>query len=400
MLRIAIVTPFGAEPRFDNYAEFVLAQGLQNLGHCVRFYNYKLKHHQRLSKNSTYKNLTVIRCRQLLGISPGLFLSLLWFHPRIIIYFHPRSFLSFTAYLTARLIGAKTISEIVGILHDPFIVNDTDNPIPNIKPKICLFTRWNNLFNVFFSHKRYEQWLNLIFHLPTAKADAVVAISKNEQNYIKMFYNRDSTLIYWASPSIQTQLQVVQPENNSFPDFHLFFIGQLKKRKGWDTALEALSILKNQGIKKKLAFVCPNHDVNIAEQFAKKLGIFDQVFFFNQISNELKDSIFRKAQYVVVPSRYEGFGLPVFEAFQAGKPVIATDIPVFKEFLENKKNALLFPSGDAESLAKNVIVLDNNPELIRSLVDEGYKTAVQYNSEILVKKFMQLINVLLKKDGV
>lgn len=397
MLKIAIVTPFGAEPRVDNYAEFILALGLQNLGYSVRFYTYKLKHHPSCQKNLTYKNLTVIRCRQLLGISPGLFFSLLRFHPQIIIYFHPRSFLSFTAYLAARCSGAKTIAEIVGILHDPFIVDDTDNPIPNIKPKIRLLTRWTNLLNIFFSRKRREQWINLIFHLPIAKADAIVAINKDEQNYIKIFYGRDSTLIYWAAPPVQIQPQIVQLTNNPIPDFHLLFIGKKRKRKGWDTMLEALAILKSRGLKKKLVFVCPDLDITMAEQLANRLGISDQIFFRSQISNEDKILIFQKAQYVVVPSRYEGFGLPVFEAFQAGKPVIATDIPVFKEFLEHEKNALLFPPGDAKSLAENIIALDRNPELIKHLVDEGYKTAAQFTSEMMVDRFVRLFNLLLKK---
>lgn len=397
MFKIAIVTPFGAEPRVDNYAEFILALGLKNFGHSVQFYTYKLKHHPNCRQNSTYKNLTVIRCRQRFGISPGLFFSLLRFRPQIVIYFHPRSFLSFTAYLAARCSGAKTISEIVGILHDPFIVDDTDNPIPNIKPKICLLTRWTNLLNVFFSRKRYEQWVNLIFHLPVAKADAIVAINKDEQNYIKIFYGRDSTLIYWAAPPVQIQPQIIQSTNDPIPDFHLLFIGKKRKRKGWDTVLETLAILKSQGFRKKLVFVCPDLDIKMAEQFANRLGISDQIFFLSQISNEVKSLIFQKAQYVVVPSRYEGFGLPVFEAFQAGKPVIATDIPVFKEFLEHKKNALLFPPGDAKSLAENIIALDHNPELAKHLVDEGHKTATQFTSEIMVDKFVQLFNLLLKK---
>lgn len=390
-LKIAIITPFGAEPRFDNYAEFVLAQGLGKLGHAVRFYTYKLRENPRYARNILYKGVATIRCRQRFGISLGLFFSLLRFRPGIVILFHPRSFLNFSAYLAARMCGARVISEIVGILHDPFIVSDRDDPIPNIKKDVRLLTAWKDLVSVFFSRTPFWQWKNFIFHMPIAKADQIVAINKDEQQYVRRFYRREADLIYWCIP--QTAREEVRPPEDKYgrlPSTYLLFIGQIKKRKGWDTVVEALQILEQRGVKKNLVFVCPTRELGSAREHIRRLGVSDQVFFLSAITNEEKNWLYAHAQYVLAPSRYEGFGLSVFEAFQAGKPVLATDIPVYLEFLEHRRNAMISKTGSAEALADNVLELDGNPRLQSTLILEGRKTADRFSEEVMVKKFLEL----------
>lgn len=402
-LRIAIVTPLGAEPRLDNYAEFILAQGLVEHGFDVRFYTYKIKNNPLYKKNGMYKKVMAIRTRQKFGISPGLFFSLIFFRPSVVMYFHPRSFLNFTAYYAAKIIRARTLNEIVGILHDPFIVNDRDNPIETLKKDIHLITSWKELFFTCLSRGfSFLHWKNFLFHMPTAKADKIIAINKDEKNYIQKFYNRDSELIYWCIPKNQN-LQTIEPSNEKYaqpfakgwvgelPKDYVLFIGQLKKRKGWDTALEAIAELKNKGMRKNLIFVCSSKNIEEAKLGARGLGIENQVFFMIQISNEEKNWLYKHAQCVLVPSRYEGFGLPVFEAFTAGSAVLATHIPVFLEFLTHKKNAMISKMGDSQELAENIKILDENQALKQLLIQEGYKTALEFSDEKMVQKFLQLI---------
>jgi glycosyltransferase involved in cell wall biosynthesis len=394
--KIAIVTPYGAEPSRDHYAEFIIATGLNKLDFQVKFYTYKIKADSNYKKNVSYQNVNVARCRQMLGLSPGLFLSIIFFRPKVVLYFHPRSFLSFPAYLAARAIGAKTISEIVGILHDPYIVKDRDNPINNLKSDIKLITSWQKLFKKFFSGKTIEIWKNFIFHMPVAKADIIVAINKDEQKYIKQIYKRDSLLIYWSIPKSTNNAQ--KKPQGEIPKNYLFFIGQIKKRKGWDTAIDALAELKKQGVNKNLIFVAPTTDISEAKNYAQHLGVLNQVYFFTQISNEERNWFYANSEYVLAPSRYEGFGLPVFEAFNAGKPLLATDIPVYLEFLEHKKNAMISKMGDGNSLAENIKELDSKPNLASNLVLAGKKTASKYNEDVMIQKFIDLISQLTKKS--
>lgn len=57
----------------------------------------------------------------------------------------------------------------------------------------------------------------------------------------------------------------------------------------------------------------------------------DAVMPLGYVDDATRDALYRQADCLVVPSRYEGFGLPVLEALQRGLPVGCSDLPVFRE---------------------------------------------------------------------
>jgi glycosyltransferase involved in cell wall biosynthesis len=56
-----------------------------------------------------------------------------------------------------------------------------------------------------------------------------------------------------------------------------------------------------------------------------------RVVKLGRVQSDVRDSLMSHAQMVVVPSRYEGFGLPALEAMAAGVPVVVSDIPALAE---------------------------------------------------------------------
>jgi len=67
--------------------------------------------------------------------------------------------------------------------------------------------------------------------------------------------------------------------------------------------------------------------------------------------NELED-LYASCSYLVFPSTYEGFGLPILEAFSHNTPVICSDIPPFREIAGD--NALYFNPADSRDIAKKI----------------------------------------------
>jgi glycosyltransferase involved in cell wall biosynthesis len=76
-------------------------------------------------------------------------------------------------------------------------------------------------------------------------------------------------------------------------------------------------------------------------------------------------ALVRNAGIFVAPSRYEPFGLAVAEAARAARPLILSDIPVFRELWG--MTALYVPPGDAEALAGTINSLAADPDLRRTL---------------------------------
>jgi glycosyltransferase involved in cell wall biosynthesis len=79
----------------------------------------------------------------------------------------------------------------------------------------------------------------------------------------------------------------------------------------------------------------------------------------------------------VFPSTVEAFGNSMIEAMSMAKPVLVSDIPSFREFIENKTNGIFFGSSDIESLLNAIINLIENTEQWQALGDNARKTVIE-----------------------
>lgn len=399
-MKIAIITPFGAEKRLDAFAEFLIAQHLVRDGQDVRLFTYNMSNNPEYAeKHLAYKTVSTVRCRQRYGFSPGLIVEILKFRPRIVMLCHIRSWLNLSGYVAARLVGAKVVFKVVGFLHDPCVVSDRDNPLETVHPKITLLTSVPKLLKSVFGKKPSGcgRWENFVTHYPIAHANRVITITEFEREWVKKVMGLDSELVPWGVKLEADQMQETEPRwpegrpKNGF----LFFIGQVKRRKGWDTIIEALDVLKRKGIRKDLVFVTSSSpDVyQEAHDLVKKLGVEDRVSFLYSVSNEEKAWLYRHASGLLAPSRYEGFGLTPFEAFDFGVPVFGTDIPVYSDFLKDGYNSLISKKGDPVALAENIKRLDQ-PGLAETLIKGGKETVARYTDKQVYEAYLDAVKGL------
>ena len=105
-------------------------------------------------------------------------------------------------------------------------------------------------------------------------------------------------------------------------------VGQLVPRKGLDGLLDALS--RTTGVSLVVCGPDGGHGAELRAH-ARRLQIDDRVTFLGRVSDAHLAGLYGAAAAVVAASVDEGFGLPLLEAMAAGAPVIATDIPAFRE---------------------------------------------------------------------
>lgn len=79
----------------------------------------------------------------------------------------------------------------------------------------------------------------------------------------------------------------------------------------------------------------------------------------------------------VFPSTVEAFGNSLIEAMSMAKPVLVSDIPSFREFIEDKTNGIFFGSSNIESLLNAIINLIENTEQWQALGDNARKTVIE-----------------------
>jgi glycosyltransferase-like protein len=165
--------------------------------------------------------------------------------------------------------------------------------------------------------------------------------------------------------------------------FLILTVGGIEPRKGSVTLLEAMAELaartNGAGPRPVLAVVGGHtfFDYRAYRDSAlarlPELGLVEgrDILLLGTVSEADLGAWYRAADAFAFPSVKEGFGLVVLEALAAGLPVVASDIPVFAEYLRDGENALLVAPGDAAALAGALHRLAGDPALRRTLAAGG-----------------------------
>jgi glycosyltransferase involved in cell wall biosynthesis len=125
----------------------------------------------------------------------------------------------------------------------------------------------------------------------------------------------------------------VTPSSRSRPTErpYLLHVGPYSLRKNSPLLLEAFAASRRQGSRAQVLVWTGPVDGSAILRDAARLGITDDVVIAGPLSDaELADA-YRGAVALCVPSRYEGFGLPVLESMACGTPVIVSDTPALVE---------------------------------------------------------------------
>jgi glycosyltransferase involved in cell wall biosynthesis len=104
-----------------------------------------------------------------------------------------------------------------------------------------------------------------------------------------------------------------------------------------------------------------------AGRWARQAGCADRLTLTGRIETAALVRLYRRATLVVVPSRFEGFGLPAAEAMACGTPVVASDAGALPEVLGTGGGGVLVPPDAPEALAKAISALLEQPDTRRAL---------------------------------
>jgi glycosyltransferase involved in cell wall biosynthesis len=110
---------------------------------------------------------------------------------------------------------------------------------------------------------------------------------------------------------------------------------------------------------------------------ATELGCLDRVRIVGRVPTGELLALYRRAALVVVPSRFEGFGLPAAEAMACGTPVVATAAGALPEVVERGGGGILVPRDDAPALAKGIASLLGQPQRRAELGARGRRGIVE-----------------------
>jgi glycosyltransferase involved in cell wall biosynthesis len=216
-------------------------------------------------------------------------------------------------------------------------------------------------------------------------AGAIIAISENTKQDILKFTDVNSDrvhVIYLGNPFEKISSSAQINTNSSSPVFekpYVLFVGGRTTYKNFDFFIESIAgILCKE---EELHVVCAGSMpfTNEEKMILKNLNILHKVHQV-KIDDTILKNLYRNARAFIFPSLYEGFGLPVLEAFSCGCPIMLSNTSSLPEI--GGDAAIYFDPYDSTSLSDALEHLISDDGLRLQLIRKGYERLKLFSWEI------------------
>lgn len=214
------------------------------------------------------------------------------------------------------------------------------------------------------------------------RAKKIIAVSNYTKNDItKTFPNvkNKTEVIYEAcDPEFKIINDAEQKrcviDKYRLPADFMLFVGSLKNHKNIPRLIDAYLSLQKNGLKNKLVIVgrFSPHESAILDKIKTS-----DALYLGEIPNNDLTLIYNLASLLILPSLFEGFGLPILEAMACGLPVIASNVTSIPEIITDK-NALFDPL-DVKNISSKIYSALNDPDLRNSLITYSHKRALDFS---------------------
>lgn len=398
-MKILIITTNGITKTFESWPERLQARGLARRGHQVRAITYLGKQDFNRLEHETIDNVEVRRVKRRGWLSLGLARELFRGpKPDVVHLHHLSNQLAFEAALICKLRQIPLVMTPHGLFHDPYLVKDRDRPFDApARYGEMIMTVGQFVKAMFKQFKPKRHLKNYLNHSPLLMMDRVIVLSRHGREVALKLGVKDKRLVIvpnaidddWAKDASELPAEVREVAGPL-----VLYLGQLKYRKGFDLLAKAIPAILEGCPDAHFVFTThsPIHETELI-RIAESANARDRLILLHSVSEAEKAALFRRAAQAgvyVLPTRYEGFGIPLIEAMSLGCPVISTNIPVIDELIRDGENGLLFPLDDVAGLAATVVRLLQDGELHRKLAEGGYKTVQNYFTPVIIDQLEEI----------
>lgn len=177
---------------------------------------------------------------------------------------------------------------------------------------------------------------------------------------------------------------------------YILFVGTLQPRKNIEKLIEAFAQIVPTHKETTLVIIGkPGWLYEPILAAPKKFGIEERVKFLSFVSDGELASFYSHAKCYVLPSLYEGFGLPVLEAMSYDCPVITSNVSSLPE--AGGDAALYVDPNSSEDIAKKITMVLDNEKLRLDMIEKGKKQVKRFSWEKTAKETLAVLEQVAAK---
>ncbi len=238
-----------------------------------------------------------------------------------------------------------------------------------------------------FQSPIYKLAYKLILWAATIKSKAIITISKNTQKDLQQFYpkSKNKTHIIYNGVD-QTFLKNTQKSSLKLPSEYLLYTGNWRVHKNLINLVKGFKLLKEkhnyQG--QLLLTGKPNPLYPETLNFIQSQKLQNDVQLLGLVEEEELPHLYKNATAYIFPSLYEGFGLPILEAYASKTPVCCSNTSCLPEIAG--QGALFFNPNSPQDIAKTINTLLTSPQLQKDLINKSQKQLKKFSFATMAQK--------------
>lgn len=223
-------------------------------------------------------------------------------------------------------------------------------------------------------------------------ADRIIAISEKTKQDIVELYQTDPAkidVVYQScddsfKSAVASQLKAQTKAKYNLPEQYLLYVGTIEGRKN---LLQLINALPHIDPAYKLVVIGrPTEYAKLVDAQINKLGLTDRVIFLKGVPFDALPAIYQLASLFVLPSYYEGFGIPIIEALYSGIPVVAATGSCLEE--AGGPGSRYVSPDDVQALADTITEILSNKQLQASMKEKGLQYVQRFNNEVVNQQLM------------
>ena len=206
------------------------------------------------------------------------------------------------------------------------------------------------------------------------RADAIICVSENTKKDMLNLFDLDDRKVHVIYHGIERNDLNKLPKERVVASPYILFVGRKSQYKNFDNFTKAFSLLhkKHKGIK----VICTANEFTQTEKEEfHKMGI-EEEFIHIYADEQTMLRLYRDALFFIYPSFYEGFGMPILEAWDCHCPVLLSNTSCFPEI-----------AGDAGLYFDPKDVLDIYETMLTAIEDESVKTDLIRRGDIRINNY-------------
>jgi glycosyltransferase involved in cell wall biosynthesis len=291
-------------------------------------------------------------------------------------------------------------------LHPPDVLFVPSHVVPFVHPRRCVVTI-HDLGYLYYAqaHTRFQRWhLGWTTKFNARTAQRIIADSQATSNDLQKSYHVAGNKVVVAYPSGAGELHPVTDtavlqqcrQRYRTGSQYLLYVGSLQPRKNLPTLVRAFgAAVRAKAIDPSIRLVLAGKQGWLPEDLggiASDEGVKDRVELPGYVPDTDLSALLSGALAYILPSYYEGFGLPVLEAMACGTPVICSDVSSLPEVAGDA--AMLVDPHDIAGLAHAMTRICNDPILRQTLIQLGLQRAKTFSWQTCARTVMDVLETV------